>query len=111
MCRGDSLVQQFYMEKQQPEQSTTEYDMKLKKNASRHNFHIIKNFDQIKKLIREIELILATSASNTKSDVGHTGKSQIPHETNIKKVGNILNKLNIWTKKLALLKIEVKNWE
>lgn len=101
---SEALLQQFYSENQQPNQSVAEYGMKLEsiiqlavekgqinaqaknemlrskfwsglrdpllKNASRYKYDTIKDFDQLRKEIRSIELDLSNySKSSTESKV------------------------------------------
>ena len=130
---SEALLENFFKETQQPNQSVAEYGMKLKesinqsavekgdisivaknpmfkskfwsghrgpllKNSSRYKFDKIKDFDQLRKEIRAIELELANS------DKGITIVQQHqPISSDSKKIDDILKKIDRMGKRLDTL--------
>ena len=125
---SEALLENFFKETQQPNQSVAEYGMKLEsiiqsavekgdiiivaknqmlkskfwsglrdpllKNSSRYKFDTTKDFDQLRKEIRAIELELANSDK---------GITTVQHQHILKKLDEILKKIDRMGKRLDTL--------
>ena len=135
---SEALLQKFYMEKQQPNQTVADYGMKLEsilqsaiekghissdskdemlrskfwsglsdpllRNASRHKYDTIKNFDELRREIRAIELDLSNSA--TASIPSQVQQSSISVES--QKLTEVLKKLDTFNKRIDSMETELK---
>lgn len=142
---SEALLQKFYTEKQQPNQSVADYGMKLEsilqsaidrghinsaskdemlrskfwsglsdpllRNASRHKYDNIKNFDELRREVRAIELDLMNSSrgdSNTQSSQSsRVQQSSISVE--VQKLTEVLKKLDSFGTRMDSMESELKS--